>query len=155
MNSRRLEYGAWALGFLLAAMGGFQYSLGPAGSSTLAAAGGSPTPPARPIPESLQIWAPRIAERNPFRLGRRPANVRLGQPEQLELANPPRPVLLLLGTIGGPPWRAVIGGLPARTVPLIVRAGERHNGVTVLSVTRDSAVVEGFDTTWVLVLRRP
>lgn len=62
---------------------------------------------------------------------------------------------LELKAIAGPPWRAVVGGLPGQPNAVVVREGTVFDRLTIASVGRDSVVIRGPDTTWVLSLRHP
>jgi hypothetical protein len=89
-------------------------------------------------------------------LERRPADVRFGV-ELLTVQQPPRaprPALVLLGVLGGQPWRAVLDGVPGHTGSMVVAEGDSLAGLTIRAVGSDSVVVAGFDTVWVLGLRR-
>ena len=109
------------------------------------------------IGDSLAVRAERIAASDPFRLVRHPSPVAY-HPE-LEGAPPPppalpKPALTLAGILGGPPWQAILEGIPGRDGPLVVRAGDRVGELTVRSVRRDTVVIAGLDTVWKLTVRR-
>ena len=117
-------------------------------------------PPARPPAPMLAAAAEAAQRGNPFRLDRSPAPVRYaaapvpGLPMQPPPPPaPPGPVLVLAGVVG-PPWQALIEGIPGRSGAVVVRAGDRVEDLRVLSVTRDRAVIQGTDTTWRLTLKR-
>jgi hypothetical protein len=110
-------------------------------------------------PDSLTVRAERVITSNPFRVDRRPSQVPF-QP-QLQggamippLIRPPRPTLVLSGIMGGPPWHAVLEGLPGQQGSTVVTAGQTVGAFTIRRVSRDSAVVQGMDTTWRLGVRR-
>jgi hypothetical protein len=63
--------------------------------------------------------------------------------------------LLLRGLIGGPPWTAVVEGIPGREQGIVLRAGDTVAGLTVRDVRAAEVIVRGMDTTWTLRLRRP
>jgi hypothetical protein len=67
----------------------------------------------------------------------------------------PRPPLVVRGLLGGPPWDAVLDGIPGRTGSVVVRAGDVIGALRVRAITRDSVIVESADTVWRLSLRRP
>ena len=67
---------------------------------------------------------------------------------------PPKPMLMLRGLLGGPPWTALIEGLPSREGAVVLRLGETHAGVTFRGVRHDTVAIVGFDTTWKLTVRR-
>jgi hypothetical protein len=100
-----------------------------------------------------------LIEADPFRLDRRPAPVRY-RPE-LEGAgapapppSPPKPVLVLRGIVGGPPWDAMIDGIPGRQGAVLVHRGDTLGGLTVSVIQRDTVIIHGADTTWRLSIRR-
>ena len=98
-----------------------------------------------------------VRTNNPFHLDRRPADVPYSpnwQPTAAP-ASEPLPTLELLGILGGPPWRAIIGGLPGTTSDVVAQAGQTIGDFTIRSVQRDSVVVQTPDTVWVLTLNRP
>lgn len=122
------------------------------------------SPPA-PLPrmfdaESLEAAALKVIESDPFRLDRRPPSVAFGaQPAQVEVQPaaepPPRPTLALTGIIGGPPWQAIVEGVPGRDGAVLVRGGDVLGNLRIRTIGPDGVVVEGLDTVWTLTLRRP
>lgn len=66
-----------------------------------------------------------------------------------------RPRLQLRGLVGGPPWDALIEGVPGRDGAVLVRTGESVGGLTVRAIRRDTVFIRGSDTTWTLTLSRP
>lgn len=150
-----LERGLWVvtLAMILLAAHGSRLAVVPVGPA--APLDGDATAPTV-WPESVLVWSRLIVERDPFRLERRPASVRFGEaPPPSGPPGPPRPALAVLGTMGGPPWAAVVAGFPGRTGGVLVRSGERVGDLHVRVVRRDTAIIEGADTTWTLVARRP
>lgn len=95
---------------------------------------------------------------NPFRADRRPTAVRFGT---ITDTPPPEPVearsldLRLSGLAGGPPWRALIEGVPGHEGGLLVSVGDEIEGVTVLHVSRDSVVVSVQQFIQTLTPKRP
>jgi len=67
---------------------------------------------------------------------------------------PPKPRLVLRGLVGGPPWNAIIEGVPGHDGSYVVRAGDSVAGLKIRSVKRDGATIRGMDTTWTLKLGR-
>ena len=100
---------------------------------------------------------------DPFRLSNSPPDVRydpaadgggLGIRATVPVAI--RPTLALKAIVGGPPWQAVIDGIPGQPVGTVTRAGIKFDKLLVRSVTRDSVIIQGPDTSWVLTFgRRP
>ena len=60
------------------------------------------------------------------------------------------PTLKLRAIAGGPPWQALIEGLPGQTRAVLVRSGNTFDRVTIRVVARDSVVVHVEDSTWAL-----
>lgn len=66
----------------------------------------------------------------------------------------PKPPLVLRGLVGGPPWNAILDGVPGHDGGFVVRAGDSVAGLKIQSVRRDGATIRGMDTTWILRLGR-
>lgn len=97
-----------------------------------------------------------IVKRNPFRLSGRPALIRhgtSGTPEARVTAKY-RPSLVLKAIVGGPPWAALIGGVPGRGSDALVHVGQRLDSLLVRSIAADGVTIVGPDTTWILTLSR-
>jgi hypothetical protein len=62
--------------------------------------------------------------------------------------------MLTLKAIAGPPWRAIIDGLPGQPNAVVVGVGSVFDRLTIKSVSRDNVVVQTPDATWVLSLSR-
>jgi hypothetical protein len=101
-----------------------------------------------------------IVARDVFRLSRAPSDLRYGEsaaPTTLAPAQySPRTTRpsLVLRAVAGPPWQAIIDGLPGQSMQTVARAGATFDRLTIRTVTRDTVVVSGPDTTWVLTLSR-
>lgn len=106
-----------------------------------------------PDGDSVRLWTAVARDRNPFRFARRPAAIPFGAEAPPAPQAPHRPELRLLGTIGGPPWQALLAGIPGRAGGTIVSQGQEIEGLRMRRITRDSLVVEGSDTTWRLGVR--
>jgi hypothetical protein len=119
---------------------------------------GALSEPRRIDPDSIARAAAYIVANNPFRLSRQPATVAYS-PALEGLApptvRPPRPALMLLGIVGGPPWSAILEGIPGRDGSVMVRRGDSLGTLIVRSVGRDTVIINGADTTWRLTLKRP
>jgi hypothetical protein len=94
---------------------------------------------------------------DPFRLSNTPPDVRYepaaeGVPGAPRPYVPPpvRPAFSLKAIVGGPPWNAVVDGIPGQPSGTVVRQGAQYERLIVRSVTRDSVIIQGPDTTWVL-----
>jgi hypothetical protein len=96
---------------------------------------------------------------DPFRLANVPAAIRFDPNNDtnagpsIAVSLPARPVMTLKAIVGGPPWQAVIDGIPGQPPGAVVRAGSAFDKLVARAVTRDSVVIQGFDTTWVLSFR--
>ncbi len=110
-------------------------------------------------PGSLREAASALVAKDPFRFDRHPASV----PFRTDLQGaapppppkPPRPALALSGIVGGPPWEALVDGIPGRDGAVLVRKGDVIGELRVRSVGPDSVVIQGADTTWRLGVRKP
>lgn len=109
--------------------------------------------------DSLADAEDAIVTNDPFRLSNSPPAVRYepasDAPMTGILAGPPqpRPTLVLKAIVGGPPWQAVIDGIPGQPPGTVARVGSKFDRFTVRVVTRDSVIVQGADTSWVLSFR--
>jgi len=106
----------------------------------------------------LAAAAGRIRDHDPFRWERKPTSVRFNPWEPVQ--PPPsnvraaRPALVLVGMVGGPPWTALVEGIPDRPGGVLLRVGEEAAGIRLVEVRGDTARLSGLDTTWVLTPRR-
>lgn len=161
MTARRRELATWGAAVLLlgSAAGAWRLGSGPAPDSAPAIPA-APSLVARIAPESLAAVATRVVEGDPFRLERRPAAVAFdpaleGMPAPPPPPpKPPKPALTLAGVLGGPPWEALLEGIPGRDGSVVVRQGDRVGALTIRAVRRDTVIVRGMDTTWTLTVRR-
>ena len=122
------------------------------------AAIGSPSPTA-PDTVALAMSAARLRSRDPFRLERKPADVRYNPWEPLAASAAPapapsRPALALVGLVGGAPWNALLEGVPGRETGMLLQLGDSACGIRFVALRGDTVVLAGFDTTWSLVARR-
>jgi hypothetical protein len=108
-------------------------------------------------PDTLLRMTADVVERDPFRLSRRPSAVRFSMSnEPVEhLPRPQRPQVVVSGVVGGPPWIAVLTGLPSRDGPVVVRPGDVFGSLVIKSIARELVVVSAPDTVWRLAVRRP
>jgi hypothetical protein len=122
----------------------------------------SATPAVADSLEAMLAHAEDVTVTNdPFRLANAPASVRYN-PTSDNVANgsvanvapPLRPTMTLKAIVGGPPWQAIVDGIPGQPQGTLVRAGNAFDRLTARAVTRDSVVIQGPDTTWVLSFRR-
>ena len=115
--------------------------------------------PARATPDSLESAVEEIASRNLSRPERTSAEQQPHAGPSMAMAMMPQPPsskprLVLRGVLGGPPWDAIIEGIPGREGSVVLRAGQSLGGVTVRAARRDTVWARGFDTTWTLTLAR-
>jgi hypothetical protein len=112
--------------------------------------------------EAILAEAEEVTVSNdPFRLSNSPPAVRYDpKNENSGVASPGmsvpviRPSLTLKAIVGGPPWQAIVDGIPGQPTSTLVRAGATYDRLIARAVTRDSVVIQGPDTTWVLSFRR-
>lgn len=131
-----------------------------------------------PDAAALARWRERVIASDPFRLLRHasPVAFAIAAPEQvpgaMPMMRPPKPVLVLRGVVGGPPWEAVLDGVPGRERGVVVRAGDVLAGpatpgaapgatagavpggaaLRVRQVNATGVVITGMDTTWRLTV---
>jgi len=108
------------------------------------------------INDSLAIAEESIVSKDPFRVANSPAGVRYDPTTDAVRPNDAAPLILvrpsfvLRAIVGGPPWQAVIDGIPGQPSGTIVRAGMTFDKLTVSAITRDNVIIKGPDTTWAL-----
>jgi len=160
MNRRRLELLLWcaAAAFALLAWRRVEGAL-PRVQAAAVEMAPARSLPSRPTAATVAAAAGAARRGNPFRLDRAPAPVPFtaapiaGMPvPSLPPPAPPHAPLVLAGVVG-PPWKALIEGIPGRSGAVMVRAGDRVEDLRVVSVTRQRAVIRGTDTTWTLTLK--
>jgi hypothetical protein len=111
----------------------------------------------RPTVDSLEEAVSDVAEHDLFRPDRSMAPAQEAMPGPALATMTPlvaRPRLVLRGVLGGPPWDALVEGLPGRDGAVVMRAGQTIAGITIRSVRPDTVLARGFDTTWALTLGR-
>ena len=95
--------------------------------------------------------------RDLFRPQRRPSSVAY-DPARLVVAEVPRapkPALAVVGIVGGTGGSAVIEGFPGVDGWRVVYRGDVVAGLRIRTIGRDSVVIIGMDTVWVLRIREP
>jgi hypothetical protein len=122
-------------------------------------AAGAPAP-LRADTAALAASATRLRGQDPFRIDRKPADVRYdpwAPPPSAVAPAPaqPRPPLALAGLVGGPPWNAMIEGIPGREGGVLLQLGDSIGGVRFTALRGDTVFLTAFDTTWTLTARRP
>jgi hypothetical protein len=143
-----------------------------AGALAVGVSGARWAPPASPVaaparpsvretagvdPAPLARARERVVARDVFRIVRHASPVAFvasapeGSAMPMMPTRPPAPMLVLRGIVGGPPWEAVIDGVPGRHGAVVVRAGDVLGGTSELRVRRvgaDGVTITGRDSTW-------
>lgn len=120
----------------------------------------APSPDALPAPDSLTVLTTRIVGGDAFRLDRKPAAVSYRAAGDSAIPGPPvapptpRPVLTLVGIVGGPPWAALVNGIPAHDGTMLVRVRDTLGGLRIAGVSGDGVTITGLDTVWHLTTKR-
>ncbi len=106
----------------------------------------------------LDSAASHVVTHDPFRLERKPANVAFSVAPSsvvgVPLPSGPPVRIALQGTIGGPPWRAIVSGIPGHDGTIIVSSGDTLGGVTVRRVDKGGVTVQVKDSTWTVTLAK-
>jgi hypothetical protein len=164
VNKYRLVQGSvWAAAGLVLAVSLAAWSTAvPVRASNASSRGGTPAiaaPGAAVDTAQLAADAASLRDRDPFRSDRKPADLRFNpwEPVQpvIQGPRPAKPALVLVGIVGGPPWTALIEGIPQRETGILLRVGEEIGSIRLEDVRADTARLSGFDTSWVLTQRRP
>ena len=71
----------------------------------------------------------------------------------LHTVAPIRPQLMLKAIIGGPPWSAIVEGIPGQPGGIVITAGLTFDRIHIRAITRDTVVVQASDTTWKLTMK--
>ena len=163
MTRRRAELALWVAAIGLAVLAGSRgWAVASAlSSSTVPAlplqALGTPAPILLPRSDALVAASEVLVARDPFRIERKPSGVAYSPTLEGAPPPPPRPplpALAVAGIVGGPPWEALLEGIPGREGTALVRRGDTLSGLRVRSITKDSVRITGMDTTWSLTVRR-
>lgn len=104
-----------------------------------------------------------VVGRDLFRFDRRPATqaydpLRGTAPPPPVPAGPPpapKPVLSLVGIIGGDFPQAILEGLPGSSGGRAVRVGDVIGALNIMAIQGDTVRISGLDTVWVLTVREP
>jgi hypothetical protein len=118
--------------------------------------------PAAPADSAIAESADTLVENDPFRLANEPASIRFDPRTEsgtsaatMFVAPPPlRPTLTLRAIVGGPPWQAIVDGIPGEPNGAVVGRGDVFGRIAVVAVKRDTVLLRGSDTTWILTFRR-
>jgi hypothetical protein len=165
MNRRRMEAMLWVLALAVALLGWQRWRRAePPAVEPASARSTSPPEPRRVPRERLAAAARSVVGANPFRLDRAPAPIGFNQPADPGMMPggmpvyvpppPPRPQLAVVGIVG-PPWQALLEGVPGREgTAVAVKRGDVLGDLRIRDVTRTTVVVSAPDTTWRLTIRR-
>jgi hypothetical protein len=106
--------------------------------------------------DSLAALLEVAVQRNPFRESRTPSSVELldGEAASTRSEMTARPTLRLVGIVGGPPWSALLDGMPGREGAVLVAASDTAGDLVIASVDSAQVRVVGRDTVWILTLER-
>ena len=167
MNPQYVLRGVWLGVFALCAGAVAGWESGApkltSGATLLVNARPGAVPTGRTIPgDSIDDAASATSDHDPFRLTREPSAVPYDAGGEVVAAAgpaPPKPPLALSGIVG-PPWVAVLEGVPGRTGSVLAKAGDTLARpplvlVVVHRIWRDTVVVVGSDTTWTLTVYHP
>lgn len=118
----------------------------------------APQPNASASPDSIAQLGTRIVDGDVFRVDRKPAAVpyRMAGDSAPSAPTPPpvpKPVLTLVGIVGGPPWAALIDGVPAQTGTVLVHPRDSIGGLRVRDVSAVQVTLTGLDTVWHLTTK--
>jgi hypothetical protein len=110
--------------------------------------------PGRPNEDSLWAAATRAVAANPFRPDRAAPIEHLSPninvvPAGLADAHAP---LALRGLSGGPPWSAIISGLPNASAEVLLRVGDTVAGFSIERIKRDTVVLRSAGRLFTLTL---
>jgi hypothetical protein len=159
MRAAIIERGLWGATGVAAVAAVFMLRAAPApAASVTPVVERAPAVPRHLESDSVTRLVAYIVANDPFRLSRQPATVAYS-PALEGLAppvvvRPPRPALVLRGIVGGPPWSAILDGIPGRDGSIVVRRGDSLGTLVVRAVGRDTVIINGADTTWRLTVKR-
>jgi len=160
VKSRATEFGLWAVALLsLGVTGAIWWRTFRSRTAAGAAVWPAPSPAPRPSADSLAILTSRIVDGDVFRLDRKPAAAPYRVARDSAVASapapapPPKPVLSLVGIVGGPPWAALVDGIPAHDGTMLVHASDTVGALRVTRVTSRSVTITGLDTVWHLTTK--
>lgn len=151
MTPRRIEQLLWIVTILVAIAGAASASVTqphpepPSAPPTIRRAGDAQKSIASPI--NVSEWTREIVAGDVFRRERSLTNSVISLPRPTAPA-PPKPRLVLRGLVGGPPWNAILEGVPGHDGSYVVSVGDSVGGLKIRSVHPNGVVIRGMDTTW-------
>jgi len=97
-----------------------------------------------------------VVARDLFRGSRRPSGVGY-DPQRVDASqsSTPKPVLVLVGLVGGNAPSALIEGFPGIEGARVVQLGDVVAGVRVAAIRAREVRLTGMDTVWTLIVREP
>lgn len=165
-----MEILLWAAALLVLLAGWSRWRRAePDASAPRSALTATPPEPRRIPRDRLAAAGQTVTGGNPFRLDRAPAPIgfvqpgiggmpgmpgMMGPPPVYEPPPPPRPQLFVSGIVG-PPWQALLEGVPGREGAVVVKRGDVLGDLRVREITQSVVVVASPDTTWRLTVRNP
>jgi hypothetical protein len=161
VTRRRLERLLWVLALVAAGIAWARWrQVLPEPETSGPAAAAVPRPAYAADGAALASATAKVTAGNPFRLDRAPAPIGYSPDpppgfgsHEFRPPAPPRPPLEVTGIVG-PPWEALLTGVPGREGAVIVKPGDVLGDLRVRSVTRENVVVQAPDTTWRLSVKR-
>lgn len=113
----------------------------------------APPPNGTVSSDSLAVLATRIVEADVFRVDRKPATMPYRVVGDSGTSPPPatpvpKPLLTLVGIVGGPPWAALLDGVPSHEGTVLVHVRDTVGGLRIREVTSTYVTVTGLDTAW-------
>jgi len=106
-------------------------------------------------PRELIEAADTVASTDPFRLDRHPSHTPPGSPA---IPSPSMPVSdqlrLALTGVSGPPWHAIVSGVPGHDGGVVVKAGDTLGSIKIRTIRRDTVILQTSDSTLTLTLKR-
>ena len=159
MTLHQIEWLAWlaSAAMIVTAGLGFREAMADDDGERLSAAYQPARNPSAPDSALLRESAEGIVARDPFRLDRVPADVRFDpDPAPAPPEAPPRPSVVapVLRGITGPPWQALLEGLPGHERAVVARVGSVFGELVVSHIGRDTVIVQAPDTSFTLTVRR-
>lgn len=156
MKGPRVEFALWVLATVAVVIAFWRWDHG-----RLASASPRISVPAveqnvaRAGPAALTRAARTVTRRNPFRIDRRPSAVPFSsEPQPAVVSSPSVGFTPVLVGIVGPPYQAILSGIPGRNGEIVLRQGDTLASLHVRRLTADSMILVAPDTIWRLSVRR-
>lgn len=105
-------------------------------------------------PDARGEWASGTVAANPFRSTRDAAPLPFGSVAPVVLDAPPAPVQITVTGVAGPPWAAIVQGLPSRPQGMVLRPGQRVAGIEVVHISQAGVRLRSADSVWTVGVRR-